>query len=1355
MAISLAIKRSLILSCGAVVAGIALKRSLESAQRSDKAHISHGAKESLASKPSNIRKYWCTIFRLLRLHRDVHAMRILTSMLGCAFVFSVVDVRKAFVSGQLFRTVFEGDSSRFRRLLALNVGLCLVLTVFNKVLANLVSSLGRHWHVQLVRKIHDLYFAGNNYYRIQNLIELPHERIATDAPQLTRDLALISCDVVNAIINFAVFSRQVFIFGKRIAGDKSWGGARFVLGPVGYAVIGSVIVARFAPNLGILKKRQRELESKYKQSHVRLCRNAEAVAIYSGEEYEERVVDKHFTNLADFNENARWAGLPSELIKEYVTKYALHTCMMLLILSPFFNPTDPSKGKSAGQTMYRLRVLSDLIVMELIALSQIARLGNTVQRVSGLVDRVGELVSELEKVDSSARAPDVRGTTSDKSIVFEDVTIITPAGHRLVSGLSFTIKPGENFLICGPNGAGKSSILRCLGGLWPIEAGKILRPSGNSSGLHADAFYLPQRPYIPAFSTLSQCISYPEMDAKIDDVQLSALLRLVELDYLYVQMKSSDSLQDVFTWDIRLSLGEQQRLAIARLFFHRPVYAVLDECTSGVSLKMERRLFKLCKELGITLITISHRPALQDFHQRMLVLDGAGGYQIHDLPSKQEGNLQHSISTRSLADLNTMLGHYPFDKIVSRLERSGSLVHFNKLGEAANENESLKVVSRSKTRSGNGDEIDATKLWRSSIYLLRTCWNSRDMSRAGLILAIVIVRTFISNSLAGISGDSFRYLLKGKHSQFVTVIATALLMGFLQALFIPMLDVLEGDLSEAWKVRVTRTIMARYLKNKNFYRLATCAGDVPPNMVSSAPSRDKVLPDQIIVDDVDILTKSIANLWGECAKPTVDFLWFARSVYALTGWKGLGSLAIYMVGGSGFLSFIRPDLAELSATKEQLDGEFLTVHARLSQCSESISFLEGGKAERKIIEKYFGNKIEHQVVQKRVEHIFGVSDQFVSYFLPQSASWILSMMYKRAHAEATGDVLIRDLRYLGSVVNQCFSSLGVLVQLGSFWASTRGHLNRVASLVDHLEFSRSDGDEILGNPTNRGLIQLSHVDVVPPCGNQVLVRGLSLELNADTEKGLMLAGCNGSGKSSILKCMNQLIHPLRGIVSSNPSEIHYIPTKPYLAEGTLADQVTYPFVANKESDYVQIMEAMRIVKVAYLDERGGGIFFNLSDSWDTKLSLGEQQRLAIARLLFQQRGAKYKYAFLDECTSAVALDGEEEMYRDIASRGLCCVTASQKPWLLQFHSKIIQLSEGSAWELSAAPLDETVSMAQARLPDVVYRDARQQATIIPEVEERTSLSSTPPDSAEGNMDIVSHSSTNRPNKAIKGGRRSK
>ena len=158
------LKRTLVVSSGLALAVVALRRSLRSRNRD--LESSEQRKVAKVVGTSRRNNYWKLVLRLLEISRDKTVLRYIASMVGCALVFAIVDVKKAFVSGQLFRTVFEGDRARFKRLLVANVGLSLILTVFNKILANLVSSLGRHWHLKLVCRIHDLYFKANNYYRI-------------------------------------------------------------------------------------------------------------------------------------------------------------------------------------------------------------------------------------------------------------------------------------------------------------------------------------------------------------------------------------------------------------------------------------------------------------------------------------------------------------------------------------------------------------------------------------------------------------------------------------------------------------------------------------------------------------------------------------------------------------------------------------------------------------------------------------------------------------------------------------------------------------------------------------------------------------------------------------------------------------------------------------------------------------------------------------------------------------------------------------------------------------------------------------------------------------------------------------
>ena len=210
---------------------------------------------------------------------------------------------------------------------------------------------------------------------------------------------------------------------------------------------------------------------------------------------------------------------------------------------------------------------------------------------------------------------------------------------------------GTNLLVTGPNGAGKSSLFRVLGGLWPLSAGVVRKPgsaagvaasSGSpsssasaSAGLASDIFYVPQRPYVTV-GTLQDQIIYPRVRSPsepdvVPEKQLRELLDAVDLGHLLERESGGGFGADaVVDWGAQLSLGEQQRLGMARLFFHRPRFAILDECTSGVTTDMEARFCAAVRSLGCSCVTISHRPALVAFHDLVLALDGEGGWSVHE-----------------------------------------------------------------------------------------------------------------------------------------------------------------------------------------------------------------------------------------------------------------------------------------------------------------------------------------------------------------------------------------------------------------------------------------------------------------------------------------------------------------------------------------------------------------------------------------------------------------------------------------------------------------------------------------------------------------------------------------------------
>ncbi|XP_042419825.1 ABC transporter D family member 1-like isoform X2 [Zingiber officinale] len=1189
--------------------------------------------------------------------------------------------RLAKVQGFLFQAAFLRRVPTFLRLILENLLLCFLQSTLYATSKYLTGSLSLHFRKILTELIHEDYFENMVYYKISHVddrINNPEQRIASDIRKFCSEFSEIIQDDLTAVTDGLTYTWRLC----------SYASPKYVLWILAYVIGAGASIRVFSPDFRNLMSMEQQLEGNYRQLHSRLRTHVESIAFYGGETREASYINEKFEALVKHlnivHRDQWWFGI----IQDFLLKYLGATVAVVLIIEPFFAGALSLDASTLGRAkmLSNLRYHTSVITSLFQSLGTLSTSSWRLNRLSGFADRIHELMIVSKELRAIGDKSLIQRNSSSKYIYeadyieFSCVKIVTPTGNVLVDDLSLQVDSGSNLLITGPNGCGKSSIFRVLGGLWPLISGYLVKP-GIGSGLNKEIFYVPQRPYT-VVGTLRDQLIYPlTTDQETEPLTYDGMVELlknVDLEYLLDHYP----LDEEMNWEDELSLGEQQRLGMARLFYHKPKFAILDECTSAVTTKMEERFCEKVRAMGTSCITISHRPALVAFHDMILALDGEGGWRVQ----YKRDALSHPYKTKH--DLQKLSGTICLDYACA-VHRTSTSGEENMLLTSNGHSYSSKVIAFS-PEIDKEDPLPSVPQLEKPLKVLPHRVSSMfkvlvpspfDKQAMRLLAAALIIgsRTWISDRIASLNGTTVKYVLEQDKSAFIRLVGVSVLQSAANSLLAPTLRHLTVRLALGWRICLTQHLLKNYLKGNAFYKVFQM-------------SSKHIDADQRITQDVEKLASDLSGLVTGMVKPCVDILWFTWRMKLLSGWRGVTILYAYMILGLGFLRGIAPEFGALSSREQQLDGAFRYMHARLRTHAESIAFFGGGSREKVMIDSGFREFLQHRKIRLRMKCLYAIVDDFITKQLPHNVTWILSLLYALEHKAdqalaSTQGELAHAMRFLASVVSQSFLAFGDIIELHKKYLELSGGINRIFELDELLEAAQSDvllSDACVCSEENemasQDIVTFCKVDIVTP-SQKLLAKQMTCDVVPG--KSLLVTGPNGSGKTSIFRILRGLWPIGSGRLMKPCHSVFYVPQRPYTCPGTLRDQIIYPFSHDEaklrmttmvrtghnfllDDHLTVILERVRLV---YLLEREG---WDAIANWEEVLSLGEQQRLGVARLFFHHP----KFGILDECTNAISVDVEEHLYHLAKEMGITVITSSQRPALVPYHAMELTLVDG-------------------------------------------------------------------------------
>lgn len=434
------------------------------------------------------------------------------------------------------------------------------------------------------------------YYRETGLgnLDNPDQRIAQDLqlfPALTINMIFDFIDSIGSLGVFSVIlwklSDQYIILGYHVPGSLLWIAIVFV-------IVGTYFTHLIGKPLINLEKQSQKIEADYRYGLMRIRDNAKAIGAYGGELYEEKSLSERFKHVYTV-----WINM---YIKRRHMNYFHSGYTQLSAYVPYIvaAPQYFAGAFQMGEIMQTVQAFGGVRV----ALSWFIFNYSSLAEWKATVDRLIQFENAIRK--SERQKNFIVKESDEEKLLLKDIELILPDGKKLAYIPKLEIKKGEHVALSGPSNAGKSTLLYTIKGLWGYGKGTIEKPKGK-------AIFLSQNPYLP-IGTIAQVLTYPDEKLKLQDKDVLHALEKVKLDHL------KGKIHEFNNWELILSGGEQQRLALARIWVQNPDWVYMDESLSATDIECRNEILKNIEKdfPNITIFAIHHDEKVNPFYDRDL-----------------------------------------------------------------------------------------------------------------------------------------------------------------------------------------------------------------------------------------------------------------------------------------------------------------------------------------------------------------------------------------------------------------------------------------------------------------------------------------------------------------------------------------------------------------------------------------------------------------------------------------------------------------------------------------------------------------------------------------------------------------